>query len=212
MRKCKECGEFKPLQDFIKNRKSRDGLALICTPCRHAILKNRRQFYLEEGFFPRSDGSCAGCKEFKPIVGKTCRCRDCLSELKSSNYHKNKNSNPMKRKAALLKSAALYQKDPNKFKERVRLRKVNNPHWVAELRAKQRAEELQRIPKWLTTSDRKRISFIYQLARMLTDVTGEVYQVDHIIPLRGKLVSGLHVPDNLQILTRLENIRKGNKW
>lgn len=61
---------------------------------------------------------------------------------------------------------------------------------------------VQRTPKW---SSKDRIYSIYNNCP-------KGMHVDHIIPLRGALVSGLHVPENLQYLSAEENIKKGNRF
>jgi len=72
--------------------------------------------------------------------------------------------------------------------------------------------KLQRTPKWLTESDWIEINWAYNIAVQKTKETGIPYEVDHIIPLQGENVSGLHVPWNLQIITESENCSKGNKF
>lgn len=58
----------------------------------------------------------------------------------------------------------------------------------------------------------RQIASIYRQARELTKITGTQYVVDHVVPLRGKKVCGLHVPWNLQVITSDENLRKLNKF
>ena len=77
--------------------------------------------------------------------------------------------------------------------------------------AKYRAAKLQATPKWLTKQHLKEIEQFYIDAEYLTLLTKENFVVDHIIPLQGKKVCGLHVPWNLQLLTQLENSKKGNR-
>jgi hypothetical protein len=78
--------------------------------------------------------------------------------------------------------------------------------------ASRRVEKLNRTPKWLTKFDKLKIKCIYSVASMLTKHNNEPWHVDHVIPLKGKLVSGLHVPSNLQIIRGKENRVKLNKF
>lgn len=75
--------------------------------------------------------------------------------------------------------------------------------------AKRRAA--QKVPKWLTEFDKLKIKCIYSVASMLSRENNEPWHVDHIYPLQGKVVSGLHVPLNLQVIPAIENYRKGIK-
>lgn len=77
--------------------------------------------------------------------------------------------------------------------------------------AKYKAAKLHAIPKWLTKNDWCLIDMKYALAIYLTDTTGIQWEVDHIIPLQGKNVSGLHVPWNLRVIPARENEAKGNR-
>ena len=76
---------------------------------------------------------------------------------------------------------------------------------------KRRASKLNRTPSWLSKEDLAKIKDIYRMAKRRSEVEGILYHVDHIIPLQGKNISGLHVPNNLQILKATENLSKGNK-
>jgi hypothetical protein len=85
------------------------------------------------------------------------------------------------------------------------------PEKACEYEARRRAAKLQRTPRWLSDEQRAQIVRIYEAAARLTRNASAVYHVDHIIPLRGSTVSGLHVPWNLQILRATDNLKKGNR-
>ena len=86
----------------------------------------------------------------------------------------------------------------------------NNKGAKNALTAKRRALKKNATPKWLSKFDMQYIRHLYIQARALTDLTGEVHEVDHIIPLQSDLVCGLHCPLNLQILTKTHNRKKDN--
>ena len=77
--------------------------------------------------------------------------------------------------------------------------------------AKRRSTKLNATPSWLTNEHKKEITEMYRSCLDISKQTGIKHHVDHIVPLKGKGVCGLHVPWNLQILTATENISKNNR-
>lgn len=112
---------------------------------------------------------------------------------------------------------AAYQRNRAEFIERATARVRRMPEQIAAYLADWRrankgkvnaytrardAAQLQRTPPW---ADLRSIEAFYVACP-------PGHHVDHIVPLRGRLVSGLHVIDNLQYLVDIENIRKSNKF
>jgi hypothetical protein len=100
----------------------------------------------------------------------------------------------------------------DKIAETKKAYQLANPDKCNALKAKYRAAKLCATPVWLTPEQHKQILEFYTEAKRLEQETCTKHHVDHIVPLQGLSVCGLHVPWNLQILTAKENVRKSNKW
>ena len=96
---------------------------------------------------------------------------------------------------------------PDRVKASDRRYRQRNPVKLAAIQAHRRAS----VPPWLTEEDLKEIESFYFCAKMMSKAFGVKYEVDHIHPSNGETLCGLHVPWNLQILTRSENRAKGNR-
>ena len=116
-------------------------------------------------------------------------------------------ANPEKRYAIHRKNR---EKDLENHNARNREWNTNNKPLKAALQAKRKSAILQRTPVW--DKDAHLIVAKYQLANMLTRETGIPHHVDHIIPLQGKNVSGLHVFANLRVILGEDNVKKSNKY
>ena len=104
------------------------------------------------------------------------------------------------------------KQNPEKARQNKRNYTKRNP-WVApDWLAKRRANIKNRTPKWLTPEDFKKIKNKYKEAKWMSVRSGFVHHVDHIIPLNGKTVSGLHVPENLRVIPKCHNQRKGCRF
>ena len=117
-----------------------------------------------------------------------------------------------KRDEENLKTRIRYYANKEKESIRKKLYRSENKHIINANAAKRRASKLFRTPKWLTEIDMSRIKSIYNQAGLLTKLNNELWVVDHIIPLQGKLVSGLHMPDNLQLMRARDNESKQHKY
>jgi hypothetical protein len=94
----------------------------------------------------------------------------------------------------------------------VRKSKAKNPAAVLANTVKRRLAKIHRTPSWLTADEHWMIEQAYELAALRTKLFGFSWHVDHVIPLQGKIVSGLHTPYNLQVIPGVDNVRKSNTF
>lgn len=131
---------------------------------------------------------------------------------------------PCKPRAMLLKTQAWYAANKERrraYDERRRAEKrelyraaskrnrQRRPDQKAAETGLRRKRSRHATPAW---ADRKAIKALYLQARIKTRETGQPWHVDHVIPLRGKTVCGLHVAENLCVVPAAENLRKGNHY
>lgn len=165
--------------------------------------------------------ACSTCKVMKPLteysprkdrpLGVHYSCKICLSE-RAKVQRRRKPSTEMQKELARQRAADWRRQYPLKNSEMKKSWRRNNLHVKAAANARRRASQLKSSPAWLSAEQKAQIQNLYWLARDLKAVTGEEYHVDHIIPLQGDSVSGLHVPWNLQILPADINLSKRNTF
>ena len=152
--------------------------------------------------------------------GINAKCKLCEKKYYEQNKEKISAHNKKYReenKEKYLEYAKIYRKEyykENKEKvlERHKIYRQENKENKLILCRKRQSQKLKRIPIWLSNEDFWVIEEIYKLRKIRSEATKTEWHVDHIIPLQGKNVSGLHCPDNLQIISSVYNFSKGNKW
>lgn len=105
--------------------------------------------------------------------------------------------------------AAWRARDPQRARRQHSEWKKRNPAKVSAESMLRIARKRHATPPWV---NRRLLMEVYHLAKHKSAETGVPHQVDHIVPLRHPLVSGLHVPWNLAVIPAIENVRKGNKF
>lgn len=172
-----------------------------CNKCKEN--KELTEFSRHDGASDGLHPSCRLCVREYQRIRRDAK-RPMITEKYAEYYQKNKE-----------KQSAYYEEqyqDPEKRKarcERSRQWRKDNPEKLLAQIAYRRAKKLKATPAW---ADKAAILAIYKECVRITTETGIAHQVDHIIPLNGTLVSGLHVESNLQIITAEENNKKNNSF
>lgn len=112
------------------------------------------------------------------------------------------------RQAVIARAAARPVEEKRRLQAEYKDRNVDVVRADTSVRKRRHREA---TPKWLTPAERLQMRDLYVQARKMTELTRERYVVDHIVPLRGEEVCGLHVPWNLRVITQEENLKKSNK-
>lgn len=127
---------------------------------------------------------------------------------------------------AAISSAKAKAKKPEKYHAHASAWNKRNPDKIREIQRKvnranparrnlwtsnYRQAKDDRMPAWLNSGQLAEMEGVYTYCSVLRNA-GLDYHVDHVVPLRGKIVSGLHVPWNLQVISGADNVRKGNRF
>lgn len=199
MKACSKCGEHKPLSDFYRQAGCRDGVRPNCIACVKAYRRmNADRIAIAS--------KARRLKDPEKIAATKRRYReanpDSVKEARRAAYEKNR-----------LKENALARAYKAKHKERLAFLAAEklkaDPSKNRYARSLRRAVEKRARPAW---SNKEKMQEIYFAADFLGMVTGNWYHVDHIVPLQGKTVCGLHCEANLQVILGSENQSKSNRF
>ena len=176
-------------------------MSKTCTKC--FVEKPLTEFYKAKGYKGGHQTSCKSCnKEYNRL--KYLKNKPQISERNKAWVENNRDR---KREINLRSS----RKNSAERYARLKSWREINQDKVRCHNAKYRSSKQSATPMWLTEEQLQQISDVYLLARECEILTGDKYHVDHVVPLNGESVCGLHVPWNLQVLPSDVNIRKSNK-
>jgi hypothetical protein len=177
---CTKCGLDKPPSAFSPGKRS-DGLQSRCKRC---FADARAVVRRERPEHVRAQTEASRARH--PDAWKI-------------RYEKNKEAEKQRK-------AEYYKANKDLIRARIKGYDRAHPHVRTAITAKRRAKLLRATPPWACADGIKRV---YETAARLTRETGVEHEVDHIIPLQGRLVSGLHCEANLQAIPKTENRKKG---
>lgn len=154
--------------------------------------------------------TCPECKRTLPIEAfglipsRRCnaRCRPCNIKVAGEWYRANKESKRAYDAKRRDEKRDLYRAASKRWREA-------HPHAKNADTNSRRRRVRERMPSWISPAQ---LRAFYEQAQRVTACLGIQHHVDHVVPLRGRKVSGLHVPENLAVIPQAMNSRKLNHY
>lgn len=190
MKLCITCKAEKSLSEFYKRKDSPDGYRNDCKICRSA---------------------CSLKNHYANHEVKKEKLRLAYEKRKAANPNLSADLYAKNREKSLEYSKAYYEANVEERKAKQRHWSKTNRDTANALAKRYKLKKLNATPAWLSESQLLHIKCKYQLAAMLNIHGVEAWHVDHIVPIRGKDVCGLHVPWNLRVIPAKDNMTKGNR-
>lgn len=132
---------------------------------------------------------------------------DCIECHRLHSRKSGKSARSVARKKEYSKSK--YWENSDASREVRRLAYYRNKDAYKRRATERRAYKGRAIPKW---ADARMTNGLYVIARRISECTGMQWHVDHIVPLKGRTVCGLHSPENLRVIPATLNMSKGARW
>lgn len=206
VKQCSGCKGTYAVSLYTKNKSTKDGLSVYCTPCgrsknrasakKHVAKRNTQQQVWRKGNPDKAKQHQA-------------RYRDKNQEQIRATDRAWLDANPDRR----MQVCATYRlNNVDKEREYRKAYHANNPGLRRARLAQYRSALVRATPMWFCENDKKLFKQFCEKAELLRRDAGEVWHVDHVIPLQGKSVCGLHISGNWQLLPARENLSKGNKF
>ncbi len=137
--------------------------------------------------------------------------REYYARLKAENPNFSAETYARYRESSLEHSRLAYQANAEERKAKQRLWSKTNRGIANALGRRYKLKKAKATPLWLTPEQIYNMQCTYKVAAQLSETSSQKWHVDHIMPIRGKDVCGLHVPWNLQLLPAKMNMQKGNR-
>lgn len=202
MKTCSKCRENKFAAAFAPDRRASDGLQSQCRDCQRLWKKSNAEM-LRAADRERYAANAPHLRQVKLAAYHA----DAEHRKKVSRAWKKANSHKVRESWQQYSKANRQAVAEYRRKYYAQNRELYLAHAAARRSAKERA-----TPPWFNDDMNGLVREAYALARQRRELLGGQWHVDHIVPIRGKQVCGLHVPWNLQVILAQENLRKGNRF